>query len=98
MQTEVIMKRLFALLLALATLMCAAVSCADTGTSEETTAGAASVATTEPIPETESPYDENGYLKDRIPKRSTTAARLLTSFIGTMQRTLNSPPRMTATA
>ncbi|MBQ8260274.1 MAG: hypothetical protein IJY97_12010, partial [Clostridia bacterium] len=63
----VIMKRLFALLLALATLMCAAVSCADTGASEETTAGAADVATTEPIPETENPYDENGYLKDRIP-------------------------------
>ena len=61
------MKRLFALLLALATLMCAAVSCADTGASEETTAGAANIATTAPIPETENPYDENGYLKDRIP-------------------------------
>jgi hypothetical protein len=47
--------------------MCAAVSCADTGASDETTAGVANVATTDPIPETENPYDENGYLKDRIP-------------------------------
>ena len=58
-----------ALLLALVMLIPAAVACADTGDGEQTTAsvGGEVATTTQAAPETENPYDENGYLKDRIP-------------------------------
>ncbi len=59
-----------ALFLALVTLLPAAIACAKTdgGDESSTPAGNNEVATTtEPIPETENPYDEEGYLKDRIP-------------------------------
>jgi hypothetical protein len=50
-------------------LLPAAVACAESGdTGDTTTANPAAAATTEPIPETENPLDENGYLKDKIPE------------------------------
>lgn len=63
------MKRTIALLLSLLMLLTAAVGCADNGAGESTTEALtdAGAATTTPVPETESPYDANGYLKDRIP-------------------------------
>jgi hypothetical protein len=48
-----------------------AVSCAETGTENETTASSAETkvpTTTEEVVVTESPYDEEGYLKDSIPE------------------------------
>ena len=61
--------KIIALFLALVMLIPAAVSCADTADGEETTvpAGDGAATTVEALPETESPYDGNGYLKDRIP-------------------------------
>jgi hypothetical protein len=64
-----IMKKLISLFLALLMLLPAAVACAESGdTGDTTTANPAAAATTEPIPETENPLDENGYLKDKIPE------------------------------
>jgi len=60
-----------ALILSLILVLPAAVSCAKTGGDEAGTTAAgnqSAAATTSPIPETENPYDENGYLKDKIPE------------------------------
>ncbi len=62
------MKRIIAFLIALLMLLPAAVACADNSEGEDTSGAATEApgaATT--LPETESPFDENGYLKDRIP-------------------------------
>lgn len=61
--------KIFALFLALVMLIPAAIACADNGEGDGSTAPSASDAATtvETAPETESPFDENGYLKDRIP-------------------------------
>ncbi len=62
-------KRVSTLLLAALMLLPAATACgkddADVGT--DTTTAAPAVADTTAAPETESPYDENGYLKDSLP-------------------------------
>lgn len=61
--------KLIAIILALAMLACTASACADTGngdTSSELTENEAAT-TAEPTTETESLYDKEGYLKDRIP-------------------------------
>ncbi|MBR4033953.1 MAG: hypothetical protein IKJ04_04020 [Clostridia bacterium] len=60
-----------ALALALILVLPSAIACADNKGGEQTSAPAGesgNATTTEPIPETENPYDENGYLKDRIPE------------------------------
>ena len=63
------MKKIFSLFLAVLMLLPLAVGCAESGGNDTTDAGAGtnspSGATT--VPETESPFDEDGYLKDRIP-------------------------------
>ena len=65
------MKKLISLILALIMILPAAVACAESGGDNTTDAPAGSKApdgaTTVPVPETENPYDENGFLKDRIP-------------------------------
>lgn len=64
------MKRIISIFLVLLLLIPAVVSCAESG-STDTTEGAGGTdgnATTVPAETTEDPYDENGYLKDRIPE------------------------------
>ncbi len=61
------MKKVISLMLALLMLTGMLAACAsDDGQSQDTTA-APTVADTTPAPETESPYDANGYLKDSLP-------------------------------
>ena len=64
------MKRIISIFLVLLLLIPAVVSCAESGNTD-TTEGAGGTdgnATTVPAETTEDPYDENGYLKDRIPE------------------------------
>lgn len=65
------MKKIISLLLAALMLLPIAVGCAESGGEDTTAAGitvtsAPEGATT--VPETENPYDDDGYLKDRIPE------------------------------
>ncbi|MBO5701625.1 MAG: hypothetical protein J6S71_04235 [Clostridia bacterium] len=65
------MKKIISLFLAVLMLLPLAVGCAESGGEDTTDGGAAgnstpNAATT--VPETESPYDADGYLKDRIPE------------------------------
>ena len=63
--------RFICLILAVIMLLPTAVACAETGTSNETTAGNAETkapAASETVAETESPYDAEGYLKDNLPE------------------------------
>ena len=91
--------RLIAVLLVAAMALSVLVACgqpADSG--DENTPGdgettpAAAVDTT-PAETTENPYDENGYLKDEIPEDIIFSIRSSTFCIGTMPRTLSTPPR-----
>ena len=63
------MKKIISLILALMMLLPAAVACAEsTGEGDTTTAAPSAATTVDTTPVTESPYDENGYLKDNIPE------------------------------